>query len=436
MLVETRKVEEWVERNPYVKKWLSRLASSTQVEYMRVAYRYFKWVKEKGGEYASLSPQDMVDLQDKTVGRDRYKQVDLLEEWIGEVEGAYSTKKVLFHIVRSFYAHNRVPLPEDKRFRPKADRPPVRRELTVEDLKKLVLSSNTTYQAIFLCMFQAAMGAKEFNWFNRNAWPDIKPQLEEGKKMLRIELPGRKHARWERPYYTFLGKDAIEALKRYLKKRGSIKKGEPIFINIKKTPITPECIWRYFKRHATKVGLIEDKTPDCPECGGETLKTRNKEVYRETGHIVQYVCRKCEHKFYPNEEIRREQAKARYRCSPHEVRDLFRSEWETTPAKGIVAEFLLGHRIDENNYNKFYEINENWVQEQYRLAQPYLNIMSMDPRTVGLSKFQQLEEKIEELREKNLELKSRLNGVKSPEDLVEEVIKRLEAREKAVEKQH
>lgn len=40
-------------------------------------------------------------------------------------------------------------------------------------------------------------------------------EVKAGKTCILLNLPSRKHARDARPFYTFTGKDAIDALKRY-----------------------------------------------------------------------------------------------------------------------------------------------------------------------------------------------------------------------------
>ncbi len=418
-------VETWVTENKPIGKWLERMAVGTRERYRRIAYAYFvEWLPSHGGEFAGLTPAEMLDLQEKAVGRDRYKQVDLLQTWIRETPARYKTKKVTYHIIRSFYAHNRVPLPQDKGYnqRIKGDntREPVIGALSMEDLKKVILSSNETYQAVFLCMFQSSMGGKEFEHFNFHGWKQIEEPLKRDAPRIRIDLPGRKHARMERPFYSFIGRDSIDALKRYLKFRGPIKNGEPIFLNMRGTPVTKAALEKYFRKHIKKTGVVKPKTPACPKCGGET---RRRLTDKETGRRTYYVCGECGAENYPTPELIRELRAIRYGCDPHEMRDLFRSEWQKSQADPIVAEFMMGHDIDPNKYNKFFN-DVAWVESQYRLAEPWLNIISDNPRVVGVDRVKQLQETVERLKaERETEQQSLKEEIAELRAIVEKLLK-------------
>ncbi|MCD6263170.1 hypothetical protein J7L60_02005 [Candidatus Bathyarchaeota archaeon] len=412
---------EWVRRHPAVQRWLDRIAPRTRETYLSHIYRYFQWLRENGGEFRDKSPEELIDLQAEALGRRRYDQLELLQRWILSLDLRVGTKRAMYSAVRSFYAHNRAPLPRDPSFRIRSETPPVEGRLDVEGLRKIVLASNTAYQAVFLIMFQGAMGCSEFEYFNLNSWPEVKPQLED-EKPIRISLPGRKHggSYEHRPYYTFIGRDAREALKRYLEsERGVIREGEPIFINKKGAPIQSENIRKYFSRKAMEVGVIRRFTPRCPECGDETIRSRRRVGPREEGvkgprkTKIVYICRGCGAMFLPGDprlsEFREESKKVRYGVNPHEMRDLFRSEWETSPAKGIVAEFLMGHDVDPNNYNKFFR-DEEYVRRQYMTAEPYLNILSEDPRKVSRYEVIEIRRELDRLREENQRLREELES--------------------------
>lgn len=430
--------ENWVRENPCVAAWLQRVASSTRRRYCDYLYRYFQWLRENGGEFSHKTPSELLDLQDKTTGRDRFKQLDLLQRFVSMQPGAFNTKHNIYSTVRSFYDHNRVPLPKDIGFRIRSDRETVNGELDVEGLKKIVLASNLRYRAVFLCMFQSAMGEAEFEYFNR-AWDQVKPQLEDGKKRLKINLPGRKHARNERPYYTFIGKDGVKALTEYIEKeRGFIKLGEAIFLNDKLKPVTKANVRIYFHRMAEKAGLIKKPYPKCPECGADTIRRRRRpgrRGHQRYGKTV-YHCTnpKCGIKTPASREYHLPKT-IRYKVHAHEMRDLFRSEWDLSAAKGVCAEFFMGHNIDPNMYNKIMKLHPEWSEEQYALAEPFLNVISQDPRKVSLNKFQQLEQKIVELEKRNVELKERLNGYALSDSQVADLLKRIERLEKQAQKQ-
>lgn len=407
-MVKKHVLTTWIENNPPVEKWIKRLEKKTGIANARTLYRFIifvekkgglKWIDKKGNEHIGMTPEELLNAQDELQSkgrRERYKILEIVQEWINSEKARFGTKKQRYTIIRSFFLHNRVPLPEDKSFKIKGDEEPVQGNLNIEDLQKIILSSNEAYQAVFLIMFQSGMGGNEFDHFNNNNWKLLKPQLEAEKKIIRIDLPGRKHSENERPYYTFIGKDAINALNRYLRIRGPIKNSEPIFINKNGTPISDGTLQRYFKRHIVRLGIIKYDSPPCPECGSETRKkivSSAMKFYKKTGSRTQYTCNQCGHMFPSNEEIKKKLRNVRYGISPHEMRDLFRSCWETSPAKGVVAEFFMGHAIDPNNYNKFFKTDPDWVESQYKKAVPWLNIISEDPRKIPIDEVSRLTDK-------------------------------------------
>ena len=397
--------EEWMNKHPSIKNWIFRIAESTRPNYLRISHDYFTFVEET----MEMTPGELLDLQDKQVGRDRFKQLTILQNYVREQRVRSSTKNNLYTTIRSFYAHNHVPLPTDPTFKIRSEKAPINKELTPEALKKIILSSNKCYRAIFLCMFQGAMGAQEFDYFNLFGWEQIASQLEKGKKCLTITFHGRKHARNIRNYYSFIGSDAIEAMQRYFKDvRGTPKNREAIFVNPRGNPVASESVRIYFLRHAHKTGIITRHTPNCPKCKGGTKKI-NKQVTAGTwkdGYRIFYKCKKCQTET-PATQLSQPKD-IRYKVSLHELRDLYRSMWELSSAKSIVAEFCMGHIIDPNEYNKIMTLKPEWAESQYKLAEPYLNLLSEDPTKVSINKIQEFEETIKRLQQEKNDLASQL----------------------------
>jgi len=390
-------MEAWRREHPSVDFWLNRMSEGSQRRYLEYAYEFFEWLKENGGEYAAKSPEELLDLQDATNGRDRFKQLQVIQTFVQQKHVRISTKSLMYSGLRGFYEHNHVPLPRDPAFTFRSDIPPVQGELSVEDFKKIVLSSNDMYQFVFMAMFQGGMDEASFEFLNLHGWPQVEPQLKRGHERLKISLPGRKHKKNIRPFYTFIGRDAVVKLRAFLKQRGPIKNGEPVCYGEHGEPLSKEAIRKYFHRHAAEVGIIKQHTPPCPNCNGETRRVRSK---AGTGtHKVYYVCNECEAKT-PASEVNMQGPSLRYGCNVHEIRDLFRSEWELSGARGIVAEFMMGHSVDPNEYNKIMKLHPEWAEGQFSIAEPYLNILSEDPRHIPVDRVLQLERELKAAREK------------------------------------
>jgi len=422
-LLKREKQEAWMRQRPSISAWLNRLSKGTGERYLHYIYTYFMWLRVHGGVFKDKSPEELLDLQEKATGRSAYQQLQCIQDWVQQKKARVKTKKLMYAALRSFYEHSHVPLPRDRRFQIKSELPPVTGLLTVDNLKKIILSCNPLYQAIFLTMYTSAMGEEEFTYFNEHCWPEIEPQLSQGKKRLKINLIGRKKRKNVRPFYTFIGRDAVEAMQRYLVERGPIKQGEAIFVNQRLVPVQKMDIQKYFRRHAFMSGVVKRYTPKCPSCNGETRR-----VTRKFGvHKVFYDCLDCA-KRTPASEVNEKFHGIRYGVNVHEMRDVFRSEWELSPAKTVVAEFMLGHGIDVNEYNKIMKLHPEWAETQYALAEPYLNILSEDPRKVSVDNVRELRKRLRQLLEERADMQTKFSELKT---MVTELAAALEEHEKA-----
>jgi integrase len=336
---------------------------------------FFVWLDGEDGKLAGMSPDDLVAFQ----GEHRDFQVlDDIQRWIGGKSCRVNTKRFAYAVLRSFFMHNRVPLPQDRSFRIVSDEPRVNGSLSVGEVKRILGSCNEAYRAAFLCMFQGGMGVGELIYWSENGYGDLIKQLREGATLVRLDLPGRKSWRNSRPFYTFIGKDAIEALRIWLKIRGS-EEG-PIFLNQFNGALNTVAIRHYWLRKLGRLGIIER-----PE--GADSSTR-------------------------------------YGKNPHEMRDLFRTQWQKSGAAAEAAEFFMGHNIDTNEYNKAFR-DEAYARRQYRKAERWLNILTDDPEKVSIDEVERTSETVEALKTEIGELREMFKIIIEKPELIENVKKKL-----------
>ena len=314
-----------------VDKWLGRLAASTGKTSMVFVRKFMRWLKENGGRFAEYTPDELVAYQKAADNGTKYEILDLIQRYVGQLDLRAGSKQREYAALRSLFAHNRAELPKDPTFRIRSQRPSVVGILTVEEIRDMVLSCKKVYRAIFLTIFQGGIGLDEFNHWNLTGWEKLREDLRGEPELIRIDLPGRKMRKNMSPYYTLVGSDAIKALKEWVDVRPP--DAEAIFTNQYGAPFSIRSIQLYWIRHLEKLGFIKRE---------KNGKSSN-----------------------------------RYGKNPHEMRDVFRSQWEKSPAKGSVAEFMMGHTVDPLHYNKAYR-DEEWVREEYLQALPMLEIMSGD----------------------------------------------------------
>jgi hypothetical protein len=187
--------------------------------------------------------------------------------------------------------------------------------------------------------------------------------------MIRLDLHGRKGSSNESrgEFYTFIGKDAVAALTEYFEKeRGWPKAGEAIWLNKFGKPHEYVMYGDVYLKLLRMQGLIREPNGDQSERSG---------------------------------------------MSPHEFRDCAKTYLHTNAKKhGLdidCVDFWMGHESrDPNAYDKFMD-DETYVLEQYKIAEPHLNIISQ-PATLAL---QEQTQRLEELERKNQALEAQLGEV-------------------------
>ncbi|MDQ1279127.1 MAG: hypothetical protein QG670_387 [Thermoproteota archaeon] len=337
-----------------VEFWLGRMKPSSWQTTTSNFGLFMKWLKAEGGPFRDYSPDMLVEYQRSSDNSHRYDILNLVQRYISAFNGRKATKRVRYALVRSFFMHNRAELPMDRGFKIRGNEPRIIGTLTVEEARNIILSSNPCFQAAFLCMFQGGLGSHELLYWSNNGLEKLLEDLRENKSIIRIDLPGRKDAENDRSFYSLIGGDAIAALKKWMKLRPA--DAESIFTSDIDTPLKYHAIQSYWRRKLRRLGIYS------MDCGSRKYKLKSNRKVGGTGKNL------------------------------HELRDLFRTQFAKSPAKADVAEFMMGHSIDANEYNKAYR-DEKFYRDEYEKALPYLQIISS-----GRPFHQVSEEEVERLR--------------------------------------
>ena len=297
-----------------------------------------RWLKENG--WPDATPEELIEFQEKAEGRDRYKILDLAQRHIREIGGTRFGMRTRYTVIRSFFMHNRAELPHDGFDVGAGTKEPSRGHLTVEKIREIVQSAKIRDRAILLTLWQTMMDLERFTYFN----VEFGQRLAEHLKTKGTEQPFRIDFTKGRKknfngFYTYIGSDALEAWKTFFEQDGWPEKGLPLISGAdhggkRDTPITKQALRFIFATLAVRVG-----------------------------HRSRQVCKKGE----------------RTGINLHEFRDVARSHLQLAKKDGFdetCVEFWMGHKIDPLGYNKFTELNPEYVLENYRIAEKYLNIVS------------------------------------------------------------
>lgn len=385
-------LKTWVAENPEVGEWLTSVVDRTKPMYGRRFKNFYDWLTAKP-EFEGMSPAQLLDHQDQATGRQRARIANQLSVYIGELASEYRPKTLsdYYSSTRSFFNYHGCELPKRKFSLPENYHRRAPQDLDRAKVVRILQVAKIRDRAIYCMCGMAALGFREFNIVNREKWADIKRQLDEGKDRLILYLPARKNNRIRgQDYPVVIGRDAVQLLKDYLKKRGDPNDdGQPIFLRestagrgVTDEGVKARPFRKSFENLARRAQLIEGKGTD---------------------------------------------RTARYGISPHQLRDVFRSEWQRSGADPLVAEHLMGHSTDPNLYLKF---TPEFILEQYEIAEPRLSfISSPDMTLVPIDEVETLRAVVKGLQEELAEVSS--NGIQlrvaEQQRMIDEMQKSLEA---------
>ena len=309
-----------------VRKWLASLKESTGLGYKWHLEAFMDWVKINGGKFAGKTPDDLIEFGLDATPREMNELLDLKKNYLLSMTGRLNHKKNADKSIKSFFSYNRVEVPKDRTLNLRGDLPKVEGSLTPDDLKKIVLSSNPAFQATFLIMLGSGMGQDEFIEWSNTEYADLMRQLDAGAHQVKISLHGRKGDKNDYNYHTYIGGDALNALKRYLKLRGN--NPGAIFSNNIHKPATQDALYQYFSRKIQRLGIHR---------GGEGWSG----------------------------------------ITPHGIRDVYRTLWRRSGVPVEFGEYFMGHRgaFDKYGYDRTAQ-DEDELRKQYSVALPWLNILS------------------------------------------------------------
>jgi len=358
-----------VQRDP-LGFWLGRLQPNTQRTVISDFNRFLEWLHTHE-EWHGVDARGLIIRQLES--DDPYEVLTLLQEYLATRKLTKNTNQRTYGSIRSYFLHNRCPLPQE-RFRVPGFRPPTLGRLTDHHVARIVAAAKPRDRSLILVKWMGLLDTEGVMWVGENLSDHIVSAIEAHECPIRIDLPGRKHMENERRFYSFLGKDAIDMLVQYFEKdeRGWPRKGEPLWLNKFGKPMRARTWPEFWLDLIRRAGLI----PKMPQ--------------HDQGH--------------------------RYGYNSHEMRDAARSLLHTRAKKDGLdlecAEFWMGHTVDPLQYDKFY-MDQDYMTAQYRIAEKHLNIIS-NPQ-VSSVELQKRDREFSELREKHDRLEELVQKIASGE---------------------
>jgi hypothetical protein len=350
---------------------------------------YHRWRASKG---LPNDPDAWISECVEGTNRTLIEHLKALKLWIegDDFEGRdYDTRSKYYTDIRSFYSHHLVPLPKSKLNVKREDETKVETEVTATEFLKLtqkVLERGqvrTRDRSIILSMLQGGMDASTLaKSFNYLAFPQLVRHFgaEDWSRWNEKDVPVRValiRPKTNYRYYTFQDRDAIAALKDWLNARkslhGAIKikqsanpklldTSDPIYLTDFGGPLRAHYVTNLFEFYGARSGV--NVTPE------ET-------VPRWKGSI------------------------RRYPWHSHEVRDTLVTLGRRAQIDMAVANFFVGHDIDEYGYDKSPWDDPEYFRNEYSKVSPYLNIITNKEQMIKEQIERGMSDRLRSLEEEN-----------------------------------
>jgi len=417
----TKDRSSWVEDNIGVEEWLSTVATRSEATaYNREfhIYHYLLWLKEKKG---IKSPKQLLEHFEGLKGKEKYLHNTWLKEYLLNDENrkkSLSWRTGGLSSVRGFYAFHHCLLPEEQidlrirdvdaqKLREKAMKKP----MTLDDFRRLISPAKIRDKSILLTMLHSGMGVgeivKQFNVCTCDpeyvkkkghicACVNVLRQMRAGKKRVKIYplIAFKRHSSDNRrDYFTYIDKDAVEALKQY-------------FVYRKKLVL--ECL--------KQLESLERKQEQGRSLGKLEI-SRMKKLKKKLQHITLelregepiYISSRLnpitEQTIQNAARILKKQTGLTDRdFTPHTCRDLFKTECDHAGVSDHISEFWIRHSLDKYGHNRLDKLHPEDFEKEYDKVAPALNIMSaVEKAALKVERIKKLET---EVREKSVIVKA------------------------------
>ena len=392
--VDKNEVERFVEENPIVRNYLNKYSrgenrSSSHRQHAHILCRFFKWLRVV--KRWDVSPKELLNDQLRRLSSsnisDMHVHVNLVLEHSRDnsdfEELSDGRKYQIYATIKSFYGYHEVILTRAKgKFGKRKKRKYYPKQISLVDLRRILGVLGQRERTIALIMFQSGLEIGAVLYKFSYMWDQIQPQLEARKEKIKIEIDERKgYGKW---YFTYISRDAIHELKKWLVIRQ-----------------------RIVERAKEKSGYISPKI----EQGAPIFITNKATPYGENNfhHNYDYIIRKRRLKRVPYAKV------------SHMFRKLFKTE-ASIPERAIdrnIVEFWMGHTggIEKvgAEYDRTPEIYEKVIEAEYEKLEPFINIYSSpiakretDPLLRDLEKLAQIPSVREMFIEIVADIKTRL----------------------------
>ena len=293
------------------RRWLNTVkaektgSEKTQLEY---AYRLRKFC-----DYAKKNPDQLIAERKEQLGNEDEVEKRKTEELVRDFFNFQSSKsnrlsaKAYHGALRSFFKYNYLPLRmETPRARSRKINP-----VTLEEFKQIDDIANPRDRALLRFMKDSGLSTKDVVVFN---YGDIKKEFEAGNDFIHVQAVRQKT---QVNYDTFIGPNAVEALKIYFQIRKT--KGEPFTDN---TPL--------FLSHGRRTAKYE-------RLDSNSIRTIFTRLKQRIGIVV----------------------------SPHRIRKLFSSYMALKIRHPAVLKYWMGHSVETSDIEGRYVLPP--LEEQRKL---------------------------------------------------------------------
>ncbi len=335
---------------------------------------YFKWLNATG---VKLSPDEVlkdnlvcISWSDPTDVDTKRRHTDWLNTYVNDcmvIEGhTEGYRRLAATVIRKFYERNDSQLFGDFQVANDQASLDIDKPLLADDVRKVLKLLPLNVRLPYLLEWQSGM---EIGKVLRLRWKNLEG-LERGESLLKVSFGGRKTQK--RPYYTYLGRDSVEAL-RYWRAKWAEEVG--------REPAPDDLVFLGKGNRPFSYGWLSGTLKDTVK----RLKAELKNSDLSSWHT-------------------------------HSFRKSFKTEAQHSGAKTGIVEFFLGHTSGlEWVYNHADEVHEEDFASEYKKLEPYV---SLEPSVITIrEEYTNREEKLMreflELRSLYLELKAELQDARS-----------------------